>query len=256
MALGQKWHCPHCRRGSPRYGRGSHCDGPNGGAAAQTRMVSVAEIRLDLRESTRLFKGIICVDISEFESYMPSHAVWSLGDCVNPSLADLEGDKARIQLDSRGECRPQGPPRLCSSPRSLAHGLKICLLTTRDLFGTATRGHIGKIVAAERERESAVCQRWRPARRILKIRASLSWVSPGQASLPRSWPTLELCTPNAAPQTRIVSKTRNRLDSWKVYELSKAYLATTFLSSNLTCPATQSRPCGAPWGVMLFSPCL
>src|SRR5919201_5429936 len=78
MALGQKWHCPHCRRGSPRYGRGSHCDGPNGGAAAQTRMVSVAEIRLDLRESTRLFKGIICVDISEFESYMPSHAVWSL----------------------------------------------------------------------------------------------------------------------------------------------------------------------------------
>jgi hypothetical protein len=44
-------------------------------AAAQTRMVSVAKIRLDLRESTRLFKGIICDDISEFESSHPSHAV-------------------------------------------------------------------------------------------------------------------------------------------------------------------------------------
>ena len=38
------------------------------GAAAQTRMVSVARIRLDSRKSTRLFKGIICDDISEFES--------------------------------------------------------------------------------------------------------------------------------------------------------------------------------------------
>jgi hypothetical protein len=47
---------------------------PNPNAAAQTRMVSVAKIRLD-RKSTRLFKGIICDDISEFESHMPSHAV-------------------------------------------------------------------------------------------------------------------------------------------------------------------------------------
>src|SRR5262249_40623585 len=47
-------------------------------AAAQTRMVSVAKIRLDRRKSTRLFKGIICDDISEFESHMPSHAVGSL----------------------------------------------------------------------------------------------------------------------------------------------------------------------------------
>jgi hypothetical protein len=44
-------------------------------AAAQTRMVSVAKIRLDRRKSTRLFKGIICDDISEFESHMPSQAV-------------------------------------------------------------------------------------------------------------------------------------------------------------------------------------
>ncbi len=48
------------------------------GAAAQTRMVSVAKIRLDPRKSVRLFKGIICDDISEFESHMPSQAVLSL----------------------------------------------------------------------------------------------------------------------------------------------------------------------------------
>ena len=47
------------------------------GAAAQTRIVSKARIRLDSRKSVRSFKGIICVDISEFESYMPSHAVRS-----------------------------------------------------------------------------------------------------------------------------------------------------------------------------------
>jgi hypothetical protein len=44
-------------------------------AAAQTRIVSKARIRLDSRKSVRSFKAIICVDISEFESYMPSHAV-------------------------------------------------------------------------------------------------------------------------------------------------------------------------------------
>ena len=48
------------------------------GAAAQTRVVSVAEIRLGSWESSRPFKRIICDDISEFESHMPSHAVGSL----------------------------------------------------------------------------------------------------------------------------------------------------------------------------------
>jgi hypothetical protein len=47
-------------------------------AAAQTRAVSMAGIRLGSGESARAFKGIICDDISEFESHMPSHAVWSL----------------------------------------------------------------------------------------------------------------------------------------------------------------------------------
>ena len=46
-------------------------------AAAQTRMVSVARSRPNSLKSMRLFKGIICDDISEFESHMPSHAVGS-----------------------------------------------------------------------------------------------------------------------------------------------------------------------------------
>ena len=47
------------------------------GAAAQTRVVSLAEIRFGSWESARSFKGIICDDVSEFESHMPSHAVRS-----------------------------------------------------------------------------------------------------------------------------------------------------------------------------------
>jgi hypothetical protein len=43
--------------------------------AAQTRIVSVARIRLDSWKFVRPFKGIFCDDISEFESYHPSHAV-------------------------------------------------------------------------------------------------------------------------------------------------------------------------------------
>ena len=61
--------------------RGMLAPGPScvpPGAAAQTRMVSVARIRLGSWESARAFKGIICDDVSEFESHMPSHAVGSL----------------------------------------------------------------------------------------------------------------------------------------------------------------------------------
>ena len=47
------------------------------GAAAQTRVVSRVGIQLGSWESARAFKGIICADVSEFESYMPSHAVGS-----------------------------------------------------------------------------------------------------------------------------------------------------------------------------------
>jgi hypothetical protein len=43
--------------------------------AAQTRTVSVGRIRLDPWKFMRSYKGIICGDISEFESYHPSQAV-------------------------------------------------------------------------------------------------------------------------------------------------------------------------------------
>ena len=47
------------------------------GAAAQTRVVSLAGIRLGSWESAQAFKGIICDNVSEFESYMPSQPVRS-----------------------------------------------------------------------------------------------------------------------------------------------------------------------------------
>jgi hypothetical protein len=37
-------------------------------------------------QTCKAFKGIICDDISEFESYMPSHAVWSLPANVRTTL--------------------------------------------------------------------------------------------------------------------------------------------------------------------------
>jgi hypothetical protein len=46
-------------------------------AAAQTQIVSKARIRLDSRKSLRSFKGIICVDISEFASTCPA-TQWGL----------------------------------------------------------------------------------------------------------------------------------------------------------------------------------
>jgi outer membrane immunogenic protein len=46
-------------------------------AAAQTRIVSAARIGRIPGKSVRPFKEIICSDISEFESYMPSQAVRS-----------------------------------------------------------------------------------------------------------------------------------------------------------------------------------
>src|SRR5438094_3271128 len=68
-------------------------------AAAQTRIVSVARIRLDSRKSVRPFKGIICDDVSEFESDMPSHAVqplWVLArrlrttrECPSPNRSEM-----------------------------------------------------------------------------------------------------------------------------------------------------------------------
>ena len=49
-------------------------------AASSNAKVSAAGIRLNSRKIYRAFKGIICGDISEFESYMGSQAVWSHSD--------------------------------------------------------------------------------------------------------------------------------------------------------------------------------
>ena len=45
-----------------------------------------ARILLVSRKSVRAFKGIFCDDVSEFESYMPSHALRSLW-----AMSDLQG---------------------------------------------------------------------------------------------------------------------------------------------------------------------
>jgi hypothetical protein len=50
----------------------------------------MARIRPDSRKSVRSFKGIICVDISEFESSHPSHAVGS------PSVVVRNVDLGRV----------------------------------------------------------------------------------------------------------------------------------------------------------------
>jgi hypothetical protein len=64
-------------------------------AAAQTRVVSLGGIRLRSWESARVFKGIICADVSEFESYIASQAVglWPL-----PSGGSAWCPSARISI--------------------------------------------------------------------------------------------------------------------------------------------------------------
>src|SRR2546423_10037927 len=79
------------------------------GIAAQTRMVSLARIRRVSRKSPRIFKRIICDDVSEFESHMPSHAVWSLWRypvCRNTHAANVgrscrQKIRGRRDLDAR-----------------------------------------------------------------------------------------------------------------------------------------------------------
>src|SRR5262249_12852341 len=60
------------------------------GAAAQTRVVSMVGIRLGSWESAPAFKGIICDDISGFESHMPSQTVRSL--CALSGLPNYAPD--------------------------------------------------------------------------------------------------------------------------------------------------------------------
>jgi hypothetical protein len=63
------------------------------GSAAQPRIVSKAKIRLNSRKYVRSFKGIICADISEFESYMPRHAVE-----ITAQITRIRSRAARIDI--------------------------------------------------------------------------------------------------------------------------------------------------------------
>ena len=71
----------------------------------------MARIRLVSRKSPRLFKGIICDDISEFESSHPSQAVWSLR-----AMSGLQNYPQQLQVCGRAPARvahkPLDMPRL------------------------------------------------------------------------------------------------------------------------------------------------
>jgi len=116
-----QWCCWFCRRRitfgpTCARGRGVLAAGPElriTRAAAQTRMVSVARIRPVSRKSTRLFKGIICDDIFEFESYMPSQAVRSLPANVP---ARLERQAGMLDGAGRSMCGAE-LPRACAQRR-------------------------------------------------------------------------------------------------------------------------------------------
>src|SRR5262245_34442213 len=86
-------------------------------AAAQTRIVSVARIRLDSRKSVRPFKGIFCDDISEFESHMPSQPVRSL--CARPERSAFESSHASQAVPSlRGNSGSRENSAAISATRS------------------------------------------------------------------------------------------------------------------------------------------
>jgi hypothetical protein len=79
--------------------------------AARTRIVSAAAIRLGSCEPARAFKGIICDDVSEFESYMASHAV-GLSQVRSPAIVMHSGARLwSLRSDGRSSS-PQG--RACS----------------------------------------------------------------------------------------------------------------------------------------------
>src|SRR6266508_4010511 len=100
------------------------------GGAAQTRIVSAARIRLDPRKSVRPFKGIICGDISEFESFMASHAVRSLSDIRFAEIRApqmLVGQKGEEALDLIN-------PALCSTRSAISVLAQSVCLNPRSGF--------------------------------------------------------------------------------------------------------------------------
>src|SRR5260221_12538312 len=92
-------------------------------AAAQTRIVSKGRIRLDSGKSVRSFKGIICFDIAEFESYMPSHAVRSLGpiECNKMPAGARSGFIRAHRLMAHLTARQQRTTLTEASPLDVEH---------------------------------------------------------------------------------------------------------------------------------------
>jgi hypothetical protein len=71
-------------------------------AAAQMRIVSKARIRLGSRKSVRSFKGIICVDISEFESFsIGAGLCQALSDCSVECGKSLAGSSLLFGIETR-----------------------------------------------------------------------------------------------------------------------------------------------------------
>ena len=83
----------------------------------------MARIRLDPRKSARPFKWIICNDVSEFESYMPSHAVTSLWAIQMNGLKQLSFHFHLMRVaNGRADSRQQ-PEECCLLPSSIDHGI-------------------------------------------------------------------------------------------------------------------------------------
>ena len=92
-------------------------------AAVQTRIVC-GQNSAGSRESERSFKGIICDDVSKFESCMPSQAVRSLCAIVRAAGATSH-QNAPVDFDGQG--------RQTKTPRTGARGSAACTLASSSL---------------------------------------------------------------------------------------------------------------------------
>src|SRR6516162_10773050 len=88
--------------------------------------------------------------------------------------------------------------------------------------------------------------------------SNLTWpprrVSVGHARFEKILPKFLCVKANVAARTRIVSRPEFGWITGNLCDLSKGYFATTFLSSSLTCPATQSGLCGYVGMTAFFTP--
>jgi hypothetical protein len=96
------------------------------GAAAQTRMVSVARIRLVSPKSTRLFKGIICDDISENGPYESIAFRCDRGDRGGGDSPVQNADERLQSHATKARNRTRAPGRRCGqSPNKVVDQLCI-----------------------------------------------------------------------------------------------------------------------------------